>query len=109
MLEEWDRLLRRAIAERRLVAFTANGHSRVAEPHDYGVKEGIARLFYYQTGGRSSSRPPRGWRWAELANMSDLHILDQTFPGPRAAPSGRHIGWDRLIASVSDKQRREGK
>jgi hypothetical protein len=109
MFEEQDRLLRRAIADRRLVAFTANGHPRIAEPHDYGIKDGVSRLFYFQTGGRSSSKPPIGWRWAKLAGMAELQILDQTFDGPRAAPSGRHIEWDRLIASVSASQRQQRK
>jgi hypothetical protein len=33
--------------------------------------------------------------------MSDLKILDETFPGGRAVPSGRHINWDVLLESVS--------
>ena len=33
--------------------------------------------------------------------MSDLKVLDGRFPGPRPAPSGRHVSWDVLFASVS--------
>jgi len=106
MPDEPDSLLKRAIRERRLVAFTSKGYPRIGEPHDYGVKSGVPRLFYYQTGGRSSSKPPRGWRWADLGDMQDLVILQDTFAGPREAPSGQHIEWDTLIASVSAAQRK---
>ena len=57
-----DRLLREAIADRRLVSFTLHGRPRVAEPHDYGLIKGIATLFFYQTGGESNSGKPLGWR-----------------------------------------------
>jgi len=99
-------LLKRAIDERRLVSFVSRGCRRIGEPHDYGIKGGLARLFFYQTGGQSRSKPARGWRWAELGDMSELVLLDETFPGPRDAPSGRHIEWDSLIASVSAARRR---
>jgi hypothetical protein len=95
-----DELLRQAIAERRLVAFVLDGYPRIGEPHDYGIINGTAKLFFFQTGGRSRSQPPVGWRWATLSKMSDLKLLEQHFAGPRPAPSGRHIHWDELIASV---------
>jgi hypothetical protein len=98
-----DRLLRIAIAERRLVTFTLDGFPRIAEPHDYGIKDGEARLFFYQRGGASRSGRPVGWRWGALPKISDLQILDETFPGPRPVPSGRHIHWDTLIATVSPR------
>ncbi len=94
-------LLRQAIAERRLVTFVLDGRRRVGEPHDYGITGGEARLFFYQTGGESRSGRPMGWRWAVLSKMSDLKLLDERFPGPRAAPTGRHVKWDVLFASVS--------
>lgn len=94
-----DRLLRRAIAERRLVSFTLHGRSRIGEPHDYGIHQGRARLFFYQVGGESSR--PLSWRWADLDEISQLEVLDRTFAGARPAPSGRHNVWERLYASVS--------
>lgn len=99
-----DAQLRQAIAEQRLIAFRSDGCQRVAEPHDYGIARGEARLFYFQVAGTSSSGGPLpGWRWATLARIEDLRLLDDRFPGPRPAPSGRHQKWDRLIASVSRK------
>ena len=98
-----DRLLCIAIAERRLVAFDLDGFRRIAEPHDYGIIDGVARLFFYQIGGQSRSRPPIGWRWGALPRLSNLRILPEGFPGPRPVPSGRHIHWDTLIATVSPR------
>src|SRR5689334_16287421 len=61
-----DQLLRQAIAERRLISFTLARLERVGEPHDYGIHNGRRRLFFYQTGGRSTGDKPLGWRWADL-------------------------------------------
>lgn len=96
-----DEQLRRAIVERRLIAFSLDGRERVAEPHDYGVVDGEPRLFFYQVGGASRSGRPLGWRWAVVARISGLRLLDDHFPGPRATPSGRHQRWEKLLASVS--------
>jgi len=96
-----DALICAAIAERRLVTFTLDGFRRIAEPHDYGIIDGAPRLFFYQVGGESRSGRPIGWRWGVLSRISGLRILGDTFPGPRSVPSGRHIQWDTLIASVS--------
>jgi hypothetical protein len=59
-LEALDRLLRVAIAEKRLVSFTLHGRSRIGEPHDYGVIKGVTTLFFYQTAGESNSGKPIG-------------------------------------------------
>jgi hypothetical protein len=96
-----DQLIRTAIDERRLVAFALDGRARIVEPHDYGVKDGEARLFCYQVGGESNSGHPRGWRWAFVSKIRDLRLLDGKFPGTRPVPTGRHIQWDQIIASVS--------
>jgi hypothetical protein len=98
-----DRILRSAIAEKRLVTFVMDGCRRIGEPHDYGVKNGVRRLFFYQTAGKSRSKSSTGWRWAILSNISQLEILDERFTGPRPAPSGRHIHWDILIATVAPR------
>lgn len=96
-----DEQLRRAIVERRLIAFSLDGRERVAEPHDYGIVDGEPRLFFYQVGGASRSGRPLGWRWAVVARISGLRLLADHFPGPRATPSGRHQRWEKLLASVS--------
>jgi hypothetical protein len=103
-----DQLLRTAIADRRLIAFTLDGCKRIAEPHDYGVMNGSTRLFFYQVGGESRSGKPIGWRWAELPKIEAPRLLDDRFPGARPAPSGKHIRWDRLYASVSRRAGESG-
>lgn len=99
--DDVDRLIRMAIHSRRLLSFDLNGLPRRAEPHDYGIVDGIPKLFFYQVGGRSSSGRPLGWRWAIVAQMRDVRILDERFDGPREAGTARHMKWDRLLASVS--------
>jgi hypothetical protein len=96
-----DRLLRHAISERRLISFLLNERRRIGEPHDYGIYKGVPRLFFYQTGGESSSGTALGWRWAEISRISQLQVLDATFAGPRIAGSGSHQQWDTLFASVA--------
>jgi len=98
-----DRSLRTAIQERRLVAFILYGEARLMEPHDYGFIGGERRLFCYQVGGSSRSGRPHGWRWAPLREISQFHVLDKHFRGPRPVPSGKHTKWDKLFASVSSK------
>jgi len=99
-----DELLRTAIAGKRLVAFVLDGRRRIAEPHDYGILKGARRLFFYQVGGESRSSPATGWRWAILSKVSALEVLDDTFAGSRPVPTGRHVQWDALIASVSSRR-----
>jgi hypothetical protein len=95
------RVLVQAIQQKKLVRFVLDGLERLAEPHDYGLTRGEERLFFYQVAGASRSGRPIGWRWAVLAKMSDLEMLDQAFAGPRPVPSGQHHHWEKLIASVS--------
>jgi hypothetical protein len=96
-----DRQLRAAISERRIVTFVLHDLPRRAEPHDYGTIDGVTKLFFYQVGGRSRSGRPVGWRWAVVRDISNLKVLDVRFAGTRPSPSGRHVKWDALFATVS--------
>ena len=95
------KIIRLAIRERRLLAFDLNALPRIAEPHDYGIINGVARLFFYQVGGRSRSGKPVGWRWAQVDHLRSLRLLDEHFKGARDSGTGRHVEWDLLLASVS--------
>lgn len=95
-----DQQIRTAIRDLRVVSFTLRGLERRAEPHDYGVLNGVEKLFFYQIGGSSRSGPPIGWRWAVVADIENLAVLEQQFPGVRTVPSARHTNWDVLYASV---------
>ncbi|HVE89713.1 MAG TPA: hypothetical protein VNA44_08425 [Burkholderiaceae bacterium] len=99
-LSDFDKVLKTAIRERRLITFVLDQRPRRAEPHDYGLIDGEPRLFFYQVGGESRSGRPVGWRWAVLSKVSELRVLDERFSGPRPAPSGRHVKWDKLFATA---------
>ncbi|HVZ71371.1 MAG TPA: hypothetical protein VHJ20_03265 [Polyangia bacterium] len=100
-----DALVRRAIAERRLVRFGFHGAARIAEPHDYGVRNGSVQLLVYQVGGQSRSGKLPNWRWITVAEIEGLALLDGTFAGGRATPTGAHSQWDVLFARVAPAAR----
>jgi hypothetical protein len=97
---QFDKLLRSAITERRLIRFNYDGKLRIAEPHDYGVQNGRVRLLAYQVHGLSTGRLP-GWRWIEVPEISDLELLTETFAGSRGDESNKHHVWDEVFARVS--------
>lgn len=96
-----DGQLRFAIANRRLIRFTYEAVVRVAEPHDYGLRDGAPRLLAYQRqkGERKDPRA-RGWRWLDLAKIQDCSVLEDTFSGTRESADQRHHRWDVLFARV---------
>jgi WYL domain len=97
--QELDQRLRSAIANKQLVRFRYKDNERIVEPHDYGIQNGLVRLFCWQVGGRSSSRIP-GWRMIDVDGMRDLEVLDKHFAGNRDVPSGKHHRWDVLFIHV---------
>jgi len=92
-------LLWTAIENTRMIRFVYHGRDRVAEPHDHGIRNGSVQLLSYQVGG-FSSRPLPNWFFTKVDEMIDLEMLDQTFPGGRPTPSGKHIDWDVLFIRV---------
>lgn len=102
--KELDDLLRDAITKKRLLRFTYKGQERIAEPHDYGIQNGIVRLFCYQVGGRSGSRLP-GWRLVDVSVVQDCEMLTQHFVGNREAPSGKHHRWDEVFIRVAPPEK----
>jgi hypothetical protein len=94
-----DKLLRTAIEHKRLIRVVYQNRNRIVEPHDYGIQNGSVKLFGYQVGGSSSHKLPN-WRWIQTDQISDIHLLSQTFPGGRPNPSGKHHKWDKLFIRV---------
>lgn len=94
-----DTLLRTAIEQQRLLRLRYKDKERVVEPHDYGVHNGVVKLFGYQVGGSSSQKLPN-WRWMETALISEIQLLSQTFAGGRPISSGKHHQWDELFVRV---------
>ena len=79
-----DKLIRRAIAEKRVVRFVYQDKERIAEPHDYGLMRGVDRLFCYQLRGKSTGRLPN-WRLVDVSGISELEVLEEICPGSRGA------------------------
>ncbi|HEY6988896.1 MAG TPA: hypothetical protein VH369_10960 [Bryobacteraceae bacterium] len=98
-------LLRTAIEQKRLIRLLYKNRERIVEPHDYGVHNGQVKLFGYQVGGSSSHRLPN-WRWMDEDLISDIRVLNKTFPGGRPTSSGKHHKWDKIFIRVkpADKE-----
>ena len=96
-----------AIEQRRLIRLFYKDRERLVEPHDYGIHNGVVKLFAYQVGGSSNHKLP-AWRWLEENLISDIYILDRTFAGGRPTPSGKHHKWDKLFIRVkpADKEQK---
>jgi hypothetical protein len=96
-----DALIRSAILERRLVRFLLDGLERVAEPHDYGLRDGQPYLLAYQIRGRTRSAATLpAWRWVKVAKIENLTLLPETFPGGRGGSHSRHSKWDEVFMRV---------
>ena len=94
-----DNQLRFAIANKRLVQVIYHSTPRVAEPHDYGLKQGTAKLLTYQIRGTSRTAV-HGWKLLDVSKIEGLVVLEQTFRGSRVAAGQRHMEWDELFARV---------
>ena len=89
-----------AMKEKKVLSFTYSGHSRIVEPHIYGINEGTHQLLGYQIRGGSSSGVLPEWRRFKISAMQNLQILNEFFPGRRGFPSGKHSHWDQEIMVV---------
>lgn len=98
-----DKLLSLAIDEKRLIYFRYGNKVRIAEPHDYGIQRGKARLLAYQIAGESTSGKLPDWRWMDLDKISDLRVLEEHFAGSRQVPTGKHHAWDKLFKRVASQ------
>jgi hypothetical protein len=102
VIKSTHKLIWTSIEERRHVRFLYDGKERVSEPHDYGIQKGRVRLLLYQFAGESNSGRLPAWRLVDVAGMSELEVLDTTFPGNRPAPSGQHHKWDQIFIRVGE-------
>lgn len=98
-----DGQLRFAIANKRLIRFTYESAVRVAEPHDYGVRDAAPKLLAYQRqkAGRKDHQV-RGWRWLDISKIHDCIVLEDSFGGTRETVDQQHHRWDVLYARVDN-------
>jgi hypothetical protein len=99
LLLEPNPLLWTAIEHRRMIQLVYHRKPRILEPHDHGIINGSVQLLAYQVGG-SSSRPLPNWVLMKTNEITDLEVLDQSFPGGRPTASGKHRKWDKLFIRV---------
>src|SRR5580693_9111393 len=97
--QKLDQLLRSAIENKQLIRFVYKNNERIVEPHDYGVQNGIVRLFGWQVGGGSSGHVP-GWRMFDVEGIRNCEMPDKCFAGNREAPTGKHHRWDEIFTRV---------
>lgn len=100
-------LLLKAINQRKLISFVYQGKLRIAEPHDYGVQNGVERLLCFQVGGDSNSGRLPSWRLIAVPEMGNIKLTNRKFPGNRPAPSGQHHRWDVLFDRVGEGHRNQ--
>ena len=101
-LSSLDYRIRFAIAHRRLIEVSYQRFVRKAEPHDYGVQNGVDRLLIYQL--RGPARPghsPVGWRLLDVSKIESLAVLDEEFPGSRPNQQQAHHQWSTIYARVA--------
>lgn len=95
-----EQIIINAIETKKMISFDYHEHTRIAEPHVYGIKDSRESLLVYQTGGTSSSGGIPEWRRMFVNEVTNLQILSQNFPGKRYTQSGEHSNFDRIIAIV---------
>lgn len=88
----------RAIAQRRLVEFTYDGHSRRVEPFCYGTSiRGNYVLRAYQTWTDAPNVTAEGWRLFAEEKMASAIVTDDAFDETRRTDYRRD---DRQFAHV---------
>jgi len=96
-----EQLIRSAIVGKKLLEYDYDGFHRIVEPHVYGTHDGQYSILVYQVRGQSSSGGLPNWRRMLVNKITNMKILDESFPGRRPYPSGKHSSFDRTILVVS--------
>lgn len=91
-----------AIKNKRLIKFQYQDCERTAEPHDYGIVDGMKKILVYQIRGDSKTKS-KVWKLVKEHEISQLQVLEETFPGGRTVPTGQHKKWDRLFISSAGR------
>lgn len=99
-LDSVDARIRRAIAEKRLLELRYKRAERLAEPHDYGVIDGVERLLVFQLRGLNSGKGAVGWRLLDIVKIEGCVVTEQLFAGSRGQAHQQHYEWETLYARV---------
>jgi predicted DNA-binding transcriptional regulator YafY len=102
--QKLDQLIYTAIENKHLLQFEYKSKKRIVEPHDYGIQNGVVRLFCWQVGGQSGNRIP-GWRLFDVVEIHNCEMLDRRFAGNREVPSGKHHQWEEVFIRVGPPEK----
>lgn len=74
-----------AIRSKQCIKFDYDGHSRIVEPHAYGIHKSTGNevLRAYQIEGYSSSGNLPQWRLYEGSKIINIVTMSDTFDSPR--------------------------
>jgi len=87
-----------AIQNRKLLQISYKWGYRTVEPHAYGRNDnGHDLLRVYQVSGQSDSDEPIGWKLLNCADITGLHVLEQSFSGPRLGYKPRDKAMNQRI------------
>lgn len=101
MPEIMNEMIWYAILGKRKISFDYNGHRRIIEPHVYGMKKGKDQIQVRQVGGQTSDGETLPvWRRMNLEGVTNMKILDETFPG-RIEVKGLHSRFDKIYVIVA--------
>lgn len=95
-----EEIIIEAIQAKKLLEFVYVGRQRIAEPHIYGVKDGLYQVLTYQIRGTSQTGGLPNWRRFSFNQIQSLKILEESFSGARPASSHNPGSWDRLLLAV---------
>jgi hypothetical protein len=73
-----------AIHSRRLLRFVYDGYERIIEPHSHGINSANHEVVSgWLVGGWTKTDTEPGWRNYLVRDMYDVHVLAESFSGPR--------------------------
>lgn len=79
-----DEIIKKAIAEKKVLEFFYDGQRRIVEPHCYGLTTaGNWCLRGFQVAGGSVSGFVPHWKLFDLAEIRGLRMLEDVFLRPR--------------------------
>ncbi|QRN02422.1 hypothetical protein GH742_00180 [Legionella sp. MW5194] len=89
-----------AITRRHRVLFHYDGHSRCAEPHHYGLLNGIKHLHAYQVSNGSASGHLPQWRNFRLSGIKNLVVAEHAF-NPRGDHHPDNAHYSQIFNTVT--------
>ena len=96
-----NRLICDAVGARRLLRFVYEGYERIVEPHLYGINtRSHEALSAWIVEGWSQSSPEAGWRNYLVADMHDIQVLAEPFPGPRPGYNPADASFRQVFCSL---------